>query len=95
MIAVPSPEVAVIRQASRLRGELRLPGDKSVLSYCEIVMKSIELKKKEGAAAAAKELADDDAFVLKGTTAWDWRRALIENRPAMRDLLQIYSSKGR
>jgi TolB-like protein len=73
----------------------RLPGDKSVLSYCEVVIKSIELKKKEGAAAAAKELAEDDAFVLKGTAAWDWRRALIENRPAMRDLLQLYASKGR
>ena len=47
----------------------RLPGDKSVLSYCEVVMKSIEFKKKEGAAAVAKELADDDAFVLKGTAA--------------------------
>ena len=73
----------------------RMPGDKSVVSYCEVVMKSIELKKKEGAAAAAKELAEDDAFVLKGAPAWDWRRALIENRPAMRDLLQIYASKGR
>ncbi len=30
MIAVSSPEVAVIRKASRLRGELRLPGDKSI-----------------------------------------------------------------
>ena len=30
MIAVTSPEVAVIRQARRLRGELRLPGDKSI-----------------------------------------------------------------
>ena len=73
----------------------RLPGDKSILSYCEVVMKSIELKKKEGAAAVAKELAEDDAFVLKGTATWDWRRALIENRPAMRDLLQLYASKGR
>ena len=73
----------------------RLPGDKSVVSYCEVVMKSIELKKKEGAAAVAKELAEDDAFVLKGTATWDWRRALIENRPAMRDLLQLYASKGR
>jgi TolB-like protein len=73
----------------------RLPGDKSVLSYCEMLMKSIELKKKEGAGAAAvaaKELADDDAFVLKNTAAWDWRRALIENRPAMRDLMHLYSS---
>ena len=73
----------------------RLPGDKAVLSYCEMLMKSVELKKKEGAAAAAKELADDDAFVLKGTATWDWRRALIENRPAMRELMQVYSSKGR
>lgn len=30
MIAVSSPDVAVIRQAPRLRGELRLPGDKSI-----------------------------------------------------------------
>lgn len=30
MIAVPSTDVAVIRQASRLRGELRMPGDKSI-----------------------------------------------------------------
>ncbi len=30
MIAVTSPDVAVIRQARRLRGELRLPGDKSI-----------------------------------------------------------------
>jgi len=73
----------------------RLPGDKAVLSYCEMVMKSIELKKKEGAAAAAKELADDDAFVLKNTATWDWRRALIDNRPAMRELMQIYAGKGR
>jgi len=73
----------------------RLPGDKSVVSYCEVVMKSIELKKKEGAAAVAKELAEDDAFVLKGTATWDWRRALIENRPAMRELLQLYASKRR
>jgi len=73
----------------------RLPGDKSVLSYCEVVMKSIELKKKEGAAAVAKELAEDDAFVLKNTVAWDWRRALIDNRPAMRELMQLYAGKGR
>ena len=73
----------------------RMPGDKSVLSYCEVVMKSIELKKKVGAAAVAQELADDDAFVLKNTVAWDWRRALIDNRPAMRELMQIYASKGR
>jgi len=58
-------------------------------------MKSVELKKKEGAAAAAAALAEDDAFVLKGAAAWDWRRALIENRPAMRELLQIYASKAR
>ncbi|HEY7374300.1 MAG TPA: FlgO family outer membrane protein [Polyangia bacterium] len=73
----------------------RLPGDKSVLSYCEVVMKSIELKKKEGAAAVAKELADDDAFVLKNTAPFDWRRALIDNRPAMRELMQVYAGKGR
>jgi len=30
LTAVSSPDVAVIRQASRLRGELRLPGDKSI-----------------------------------------------------------------
>jgi 3-phosphoshikimate 1-carboxyvinyltransferase len=30
LIAVTSPDVAVIRQARRLRGELRLPGDKSI-----------------------------------------------------------------
>ena len=46
-------------------------------------------------AAAAKELADDDAFVLKNTAARDWRRALIENRPAMRELMQIYAGKAR
>jgi TolB-like protein len=73
----------------------RLPGDKSVLSYCEVVMRSVELKKKEGAAAVAKELAEDDAFVLKNTVAWDWRRALIDNRPAMRELMQLYAGKGR
>jgi TolB-like protein len=73
----------------------RLPGDKSVLSYCETVMKSIELKKKEGADAAAKELAEDDAFVLKNTVAWDWRRALIDNRPAMRALMQVYAGQRR
>jgi TolB-like protein len=73
----------------------RMPGDKSVVSYCEMVVRSIELKKKEGAAAVAKELADDDAFVLKNTVAWDWRRALIDNRPAMRELLHIYAGKSR
>jgi TolB-like protein len=73
----------------------RLPGDKSIVSYCEMVVRSIELKKKEGAAAVAKDLAEDDAFVLKNTAAWDWRRALIDNRPAMRELMQIYASKGR
>jgi len=73
----------------------RMPGDKSIVSYCEVVMKSIELKKREGAAAVAKELAEDDAFVLKNTVAWDWRRALIDNRPAMRELMQIYAGKGR
>jgi TolB-like protein len=71
----------------------RLPGDKSIVSYCEMVVRSIELKKKEGAAAVAKDLAEDDAFVLKNTAAWDWRRALIDNRPAMRDLLQVYAGK--
>jgi 3-phosphoshikimate 1-carboxyvinyltransferase len=30
LIAVTSPDVAVIRQARRLRGELRMPGDKSI-----------------------------------------------------------------
>ena len=73
----------------------RLPGNGSLVSYCETVMRMLEFKKKEGAAAVAKALAEDDAFVLKGTAAWDWRRALIENRPAMRDLLQLYASKGR
>lgn len=73
----------------------RLPGDKSLVAYCEMLMGSLEFKKKEGAAAVAKELADDDAWVLKGTAAWDWRRALIDNRPAMRELLQIYAAKGR
>ena len=55
----------------------------------------LEFKKKEGAATVAKALADDDAWVLKTTATWDWRRALIENRPAMRELLQLYASKGR
>jgi TolB-like protein len=73
----------------------RMPGDKSIASYCEMLLRSIELKKKEGAAAVAKELAEDDAFVLKNTTTWDWRRALIDNRPAMRELLQIYAGKNR
>ncbi|HXU02778.1 MAG TPA: FlgO family outer membrane protein [Polyangia bacterium] len=73
----------------------RMPGDKSLVSYCEVVMGALEFKKKEGASSVAKELADDDAFVLKNTAAWDWRRALIVNRPAMRDLMQIYAGKGR
>jgi len=72
-----------------------MPGDKSLVSYCEVVMGALEFKKKEGASSVAKELADDDAFVLKNTAAWDWRRALIVNRPAMRDLMQIYAGKGR
>ena len=73
----------------------RLPGDKSLVSYCEVVMQSVGFKKKEGAAAVAKELADDDAFVLKNTAPFDWRRALIENRPGMRELIQLYARKGR
>jgi len=73
----------------------RMPGDKSLVSYCEVVMQSVGFKKKEGAAAVAKELADDDAFVLKNTAPFDWRRALIENRPAMRELIQLYARKGR
>lgn len=73
----------------------RMPGDKAILSYCEMVIGGIASKKKEGAAEAAKELADDDAFVLKNTAAGDWRRALIDNRPAMRALLQIYAGKPR
>ena len=73
----------------------RLPGDKSLVSYCEVVMQSVGFKKKEGAAAVAKELADDDAFVLKNTAPFDWRRALIDNRPGMRELIQLYARKGR
>jgi len=73
----------------------RMPGDKAIVSYCEMLMSSIGSKKKDGAPAAAKELADDDAFVAKNTAAGDWRRALLDNRPAMRDLLQIYASKPR
>ena len=73
----------------------RMPGDKAIVSYCETVMSSIASKKKVGAAEAAKELADDDAFVLKNTAAGDWRRALIDNRSAMRALLQIYAGKPR
>jgi len=73
----------------------RMPGDKSLVAYCEVVMGGLASKKKEGAAAAAKELAEDDAWVLKGTAPGDWRRALIDNRPAMRELMQIYASKGR
>ena len=73
----------------------RMPADKAIVSYCETVMSGIASKKKEGAAEAAKELADDDAFVLKNTAAGDWRRALIDNRPAMRALLQIYAGQPR
>jgi len=73
----------------------RLPGNQSLVSYCETVMHMVESKKQEGAPAVAKELADDDAFVLKNTAAWDWRRALIDNRPAMRELIQLYARKGR
>src|SRR4029078_8400616 len=58
-------------------------------------MHMVESKKQEGAPAVAKELADDDAFVLKNTAAWDWRRALIDNPPAMRELIQLYARKGR
>ena len=73
----------------------KLPGDKSILSYCETVMTMLGFKKKEGVPAATKELADEDAFVLKGTIPTDWRRALIENRPGMREVLQTYARKGR
>jgi hypothetical protein len=73
----------------------RMPGDKSLVSYCEVVMGGLASKKKEGAAAAAKELSEDDAWVLKNTAGGDWRRALIDNRPAMRELMQIYAIKGR
>src|SRR5262249_26312641 len=73
----------------------RMPGDKAILSYCEMLMSSVQSKKKDGAAEAAKELAEDDASVLKNTAAGDWRRALIDNRPAMRALLQLYASKPR
>jgi len=79
----------------RIGQDLRLPGNGSLVSYCETVMRMLEFKKKEGAATVAKALADDDAWVLKTTATWDWRRALIENRPAMRELLQLYASKGR
>jgi hypothetical protein len=73
----------------------RLPGDKSLVAYCETVMTSLGFKKKEGAAAVAKSLAEEDASVLKDTIPSDWRRALIANRPAMRELMQLYAGKTR
>jgi TolB-like protein len=73
----------------------RLPGDKSVLSYCEMMMHVLESKKTIGAPVAAKELADDDARVLKYSPAWDWRRALLDNRAAMQAVLQLYARQGR
>ena len=69
----------------------RLPGDKAALAYCEMLMSSLNRKKVEGAAAVSQELAEDDARILKGSAPDDWRRTLIEKRPAMRGLLQVYA----
>lgn len=74
----------------------KLPGDQSVLSYCEnALMKSLAANKQQGAAAAGKQLTEDDEWVRTHTSPDDWRRALIDNRAAMRALLQIYAGKGR
>jgi TolB-like protein len=74
----------------------KLPGDRGVLSYCEsAVMQLLAAKKREGAAAVAKELADEDESVRKNTSPEDWRRALIDNRPAMRELVQLFARKPR
>jgi hypothetical protein len=73
----------------------KLPGDRAIISYCETLMTMLGFKKKEGADAVGKALAEDDASVLKNTIETDWRRALITNRPAMRDLLQTYARKGK
>jgi len=69
----------------------RLPGDKAALAYCEMLMSSFNSKKVEGAAVVSQELAEDDARILKGSAPDDWRRTLIEKRPAMRGLLQVYA----
>jgi TolB-like protein len=75
----------------------RLPGDKALLAYCEMLVRSLKSAKRSGAEEARRELAENDEWTLKNTDADDWRRALIQQRPAMRNLLQIYarSSAGQ
>ena len=56
-----------------------------------MLMSSLNSKKVEGAAVVSQELAEDDTRILKGSAPDDWRRTLIEKRPAMRGLLQVYA----
>jgi TolB-like protein len=73
----------------------QLPGDKALLAYCEMLMQSLASKKESGAEAAAKELAEDDEWVRANVKPDDWRRALLDNRPSARAMLQVYTAKPR
>ena len=73
----------------------RLPGDKALLAYCEMLMQSLASQKESGAEAVAKELAEDDEWVRANVKPDDWRRALLDNRPAARAMLQVYTAKAR
>jgi TolB-like protein len=73
----------------------RLPGDKALLAYCEMLMQSLSSRQESGAAAAVKELAEDDEWVRANVKPDDWRRALLDNRPAARALVQLYAAQPR
>jgi TolB-like protein len=92
-LADPASWDAIPKTCEQLIG--RLPGDKALLAYCEMLVKSLLAARSSGAESAAKELAEDDEWTLKNTNADDWRRALVVNRKPMRALLQAYARKAR
>ncbi|HEX6243542.1 MAG TPA: hypothetical protein VFZ61_21665, partial [Polyangiales bacterium] len=72
----------------------QLPGDQALMAYCEMLMRSLASQKESGAEAAAKELAEDDEWTRANVKPDDWRRALLDSRPAARAMLQAYASRS-
>jgi hypothetical protein len=73
----------------------RLPNDPGVMSYCRMLIESIDHARREGREAALKELKENTEWERGTLTPDDWRRALLDTTELRKAVVHLYAEKGR
>jgi TolB-like protein len=73
----------------------RLPSDAGVMSYCRMLLRSVDSAKKQGREAALLELQEHEEWERRSLEPNDWRMALLDTTELRRSVVRLYAKKGR